>query len=536
MTGPQQTTAAPASRALGLGALYFLSVSSMIGSSWLFSAMYSAEYAGPAGVLSIAIGGLIILVIALVFAEIGGIVPVAGGTARVPHLTHGDVASFTAGLLNWLGYLAVAPLEVMAIVEYASDLLPMLTTSEQGQVSLTLWGILTCIPLLFLLVVVNSLGVKLLARANGPLAVWKLVIPLLTIAALFVVHFEPSNFTAHGGFAPFGISGVLGAITSGGAVLAFLGFRSVIELSGEAKNPGRTIPLVLALAMGTVILLYVLLGVVFVGALSPAQLAGGWGSLSDHTGAGPFASMALALGLGWLATLLFADAAISPGGTALIYTGVAGRLSLAAARNGHAPPPVGRLNRAGVPAVAIWINFVIGLGLLLPFPGWQKMMTLISSTLVLSLAFGPICLLALRAQAPDLPRRYRLPAAPLVAGLAAVLASFVVYWAGWHVNSLLVLVAFGGWVLLPLAVRLFARRTLRRLDLQALIWLIPYFGGLALISWLGHYGGGLGLIPAGVDLALIALLAIGTLVLSYRLRLPAQETRGAIDAALAEHQ
>jgi amino acid transporter len=68
MTGPQQTTAAPASRALGLGALYFLSVSSMIGSSWLFSAMYSAEYAGPAGVLSIAIGGLIILVIALVFA------------------------------------------------------------------------------------------------------------------------------------------------------------------------------------------------------------------------------------------------------------------------------------------------------------------------------------------------------------------------------------------------------------------------------------------------------------------------------------
>jgi amino acid transporter len=508
----------------------------MIGSSWLFSAMYSAEYAGPAGVLSIAIGGLIILVIALVFAEIGGIVPVAGGTARVPHLTHGDVASFTAGLLNWLGYLAVAPLEVMAIVEYASDLLPMLTTSEQGQVSLTLWGILTCIPLLFLLVVVNSLGVKLLARANGPLAVWKLVIPLLTIAALFVVHFEPSNFTAHGGFAPFGISGVLGAITSGGAVLAFLGFRSVIELSGEAKNPGRTIPLVLALAMGTVILLYVLLGVVFVGALSPAQLAGGWGSLSDHTGAGPFASMALALGLGWLATLLFADAAISPGGTALIYTGVAGRLSLAAARNGHAPPPVGRLNRAGVPAVAIWINFVIGLGLLLPFPGWQKMMTLISSTLVLSLAFGPICLLALRAQAPDLPRRYRLPAAPLVAGLAAVLASFVVYWAGWHVNSLLVLVAFGGWVLLPLAVRLFARRSLRRLDLQALIWLIPYFGGLALISWLGHYGGGLGLIPAGVDLALIALLAIGTLLLSYRLRLPAQETRGGIDAALAEHQ
>jgi amino acid transporter len=292
----------------------------------------------------------------------------------------------------------------------------------------------------------------------------------------------------------------------------------------------------LALAMGTVIVLYVLLGIVFVGALSPGQLANGWGSLSDNTGAGPFASMALALGLGWLATLLFADAAISPGGTALIYTGVAGRLSLAAARNGHAPPPVGRLNRAGVPAVAIWINFLIGLSLLLPFPGWQKMMTLISSTLVLSLAFGPVCLLALRAQAPHLPRRYRLPAAPLVAGLAAVLASFVVYWAGWQVNSLLMLVAFAGWITLPVAVRLFARRSLRRQDLQALLWLAPYFGGLALISWLGHYGGGRGLIPPGIDLVLLALVAIGALALSYRLRLPADETRLAIDAALAEHR
>ncbi|MCG6939743.1 MAG: APC family permease [Thiohalocapsa sp.] len=520
-------------RAVGGFGLYFVAVSSMIGSSWLFSAMYSAEYAGPAGILSIAIGGIIILIIALVFAEVGGVLPVTGGSARVPQLTHGDYASFTVALLNWLGYLAVAPLEVMAIIEYASDILPALATSEQGHVSLTRWGILTCIPLLFVLVVINVMGVRALAKTNGPLAVWKLALPVLTIVVFLLVRLEPSNFAAHGGFMPFGWSGVLGAVTSGGAVLGFLGFRSVLELGGEARNPGRTIPLVLAAAMASVIVIYVMLAVAFVGALSPAQLAGGWSALSDKTGAGPFATMALGLGLAWLAMLLFADAAVSPSGTALIYTGVAGRLSRAAAQNGHAPPPVARLNRAGAPAVAIWINFGIGLLLLLPFPGWQTMMTLISSTLVLSLGFGPVCLLALRDQAPDLPRRFRLPAGLPIAALAAVLAAFVVYWGGWKVNRLLLLVVLAGWVVLPFVTRVFAGRWPRPLDIRALFWMAPYFGGLAVVSWLGNYGGR-GLITAGVDLLLIALLTLMVLALSFRLRLPPAEARARIENALEQ--
>lgn len=525
-------SASAAKREIGGPALYFLGISSMIGSSWLFSAMYSAELAGPAGMLSIAIGGGVILIIALVFAEVGGTLPVTGGSARVPHLTHGDYASFTVALLNWLGYLAVAPLEVMAIIEYMSDLLPMLATSEHGNVSLTTWGILTCIPLLFVLVLINVMGVRALTKTNGPLAVWKLSVPLLAAVVLLFVQFEPGNFQAQGGFMPFGWAGVLGAVTSGGAVLAFLGFRSVLELAGEAKNPARAIPLVLASAIGSVILLYLLLAAAFIGALSPEQLAGGWHALSDSADAGPFASMALALGLGWLATLLFADAAISPGGTALIYTGIAGRLSRAAAQNGHAPPPVARLNRAGVPALAIWINFGLGLLLLLPFPGWQQMMTLVSSTLVLSLGFGPMCLLALRAQVPEKPRRFRLPAATPIAGLAAILAGFVVYWAGWDVNRLLMVVVLAGWLLLPLVTRVFAGRCPGRRDFLALIWMGPYFGGLALVSWLGHYGGR-GLIPVGADLALIAALALLSLALSYRLRLPDVEARARIDQALA---
>ncbi|MEM8852133.1 MAG: APC family permease [Pseudomonadota bacterium] len=510
-------------------ALYFLTISTMVGSSWLFSAMYSAQFAGPAGIISIAIGGLVIFIIAMVYAEIGGLLPVSGASARIPYATHGDFAAFTASLLNWLGYLAVAPLEVMAIIEYLSAFAPMLAHTERGTIALTPLGIATCIPLLFAMVLLNSYGVKVLARANTPLAVWKLAIPIFTIVVFLLVRFEPSNFTDHGGFAPFGMAGILGAVTSGGAILAFLGFRATIELAGEAHRPERTVPLTIFAAMSTTVIIYILLSVVFVGALSEDQLAKGWASLSDNTGAGPFAQMAIALGLSWFALVLFIDAGVSPGGTALVSTGIAARLNRAMAQNGHAPARVARLNRHGVPGPALWVNFGVALVLLLPFPGWQAMMTLVSSSLVLSLGLGSLSMIALRAQAPDAERRYRLPAGVAVAALAFLLANYTVYWAGWNVVRLVVPFAVVGILALPILARLFGGAHLKRAEYRALFWLLPWLLGLLAVSRFGNYGGGTGALPAGVDLLVLAAVAGVVLMIAHKERLPADLARARLD-------
>ena len=53
------------------------------------------------------------------------------------------------------------------------------------------------------------------------------------------------------------------------------------------------------------------------------------------TAFGPFAGLATGLGLGWLATLLYADAFISPAGTGLVYSASSSRLSFALSRNGY---------------------------------------------------------------------------------------------------------------------------------------------------------------------------------------------------------
>src|SRR4051794_39481366 len=71
-------------REIGLVGLLWASVGSIIGSGWLFGAQGALETAGPAAIIAWGIGGLAILILALVHAELGGMYPVSGGTARFP--------------------------------------------------------------------------------------------------------------------------------------------------------------------------------------------------------------------------------------------------------------------------------------------------------------------------------------------------------------------------------------------------------------------------------------------------------------------
>ena len=511
-------------RAIGTWQLIFVAVSSMVGSSWLFAALYTSQLAGPAGILSVLIGGVIILGIAMVYSELATLFPVGGGSARMPFISHGGMAGYIVGFLNWTAYAAVAPLEVTALVEYSADLLPLLTTTANGEKELSGYGLMVAIPLLFLLVVLNMLGVKLLAKLNQPMAIWKLAIPVITIIAFALSRFETSNFTAGGGFAPMGTQGVLGAVAAGGCVVAYLGFRSVLEMAGEVKNPGRSIPLAMIGGIVFCMILYSLLNVTFVGALEPQAIAAGWENLVSNTKAGPIAAIALQLGLAWLMTLLLIDAVVSPGGTALIYTGVTARVGRAMHQNGAFPAFFAKLNRHGVPAWGILFNFVVGVILLMPFPGWQSMMGIISSALVLSLGFGPISLLAFRKQFPERKRPFRLPFATPFAAVCFIFCSFVVYWAGWRTNQMLAILFGIALVLYPVLVHHVGKH---RVDWRPALWIVPYFVGIFLISALGQYDG-LKIIPSGVDLILIATLSIIILILALRERRPDAEAHESI--------
>ena len=125
------------------------------------------------------------------------------------------------------------------------------------------------------------------------------------------------------------------------------------------------------MAIGATI--YLLLQVVFIGALPHSALADGWHHVTFEGIFGPFAGLAKGLGLGWLAYILYADAIIAPVGTGLVYTTTTARLTYGMSKNGQVPAEFERTTkRTQVPIYGLIFAFIMGLILFLPFPGWQK--------------------------------------------------------------------------------------------------------------------------------------------------------------------
>src|SRR3954447_13807381 len=88
-------------REIGFIGLLWASGGSIIGSGWLFGAQEALISAAPAAVISWLLGAGAILLLALVHAELGGMYPVAGGTARFPHYAFGGAAGASFGWFSW---------------------------------------------------------------------------------------------------------------------------------------------------------------------------------------------------------------------------------------------------------------------------------------------------------------------------------------------------------------------------------------------------------------------------------------------------
>ena len=360
--------------------------------------------------------------------------------------------------------------------------------------------------------------------------IWKTAVPIMTIVVLISVAFHGSNFTAGGGFAPFGAHGVFAALPLG-VVFALQGFEQAVQMGGEAKNPQKDMPraVIGAVLIGT--LIYIGLEVAFIGALDANNLTGGWANPIGEGDFGPYATIATTLGLGWLAVILYIDAFISPAGTGLIYVGTSARLSYALGHAGFVPKGISKISARGVPWTSVLLAFVVGLICFLPFPSWQSLVGLVTSATVIMYGFAPVTLIALRRSDPDRPRPYRLPAPEIMAPLAFICANLIIYWTDWEAVSKLELGILAGFVLFGLSYAFKHPVEKPPLDPIALAWMVPWLGGLALISFLGQYGG-IGVLPDWIDLLVVAGFSLVIFYIGVRVALP----RDRVHAAFAEDE
>lgn len=512
-------------RDVGRIGLLFTSVGSIIGSGWLFSAFDAAQIVGPASILSWLLGGLIAIIVGLSFSELGVMFPLSGGVARYPQYAFGPFAGFTTGWTIWLSSVATVPIEVLASVQYATPYLPWLMTGPADQQVLSGGGLAVSIGLAAVFSLINVLGVKAFVRFNNVVVWWKIAIIVVVAVTFLVTAFHADHFTsaATGGFAPFGYDKVFAALPAAGIVFSFLGFRQGIEFGGETANPRRNVPLAVIGSVVITAIIYVVLQVSFIGALPPSTLAKGWAHLQYDNVAGPLAGLALLLGITWLAVVLYADAIISPADTGLIYAGTASRLGYAMSRNGNAPAVLAKLNTRGIPWVSVLVMFVVGSLFLLPFPSWNKLVGFIVSGTVLSFGPGPITVAALRRSLPDQERKFRLPGKDVLPFLAFVCGNLIIYWTGWTTNWKLFAAVLLGYVLLA-AFRLARRGTgLPALRLRSSWWMLPWQGGLCLLSWIGHYDGGLDLMVFGVGELVVLVFSVAIYVLAVRCRMAPEE-------------
>ena len=496
-------------RDVGLIGLMWASVGSIIGSGWLLGAESAVTTAGPAAVISWAIGAVAVILLALVHAELGGMFPVAGGTARYPHYAFGGLAGMSFGWFSWLQAATVAPIEVEAMIRYgthwsfASHLL-----SAKG--TLTGTGLVVAIVLMAVFVAVNFLGIRVLAHTNSTATWWKIAVPLLTILVMAIANFHGGNFTSQG-FAPFGAKGVLGAISASGIIFALLGFEQAIQLAGESRNPKRDLP---RATIGSVLIgavIYTVLQIVYITSLPGSTFLHGWAHLAYKGISGPWAGLASLVSLGWLAVVLYIDAVISPGGTALIYTTATSRVSYGLSRNGYAPKLFERVDGRGVPWFGLIISFVIGVVCFLPFPSWQQLVSFITSASVLMYAGAPLAYGVFRKSLPNHDRPYRLPGGPVVAPLSFVIASLIIYWSGWETLWRLGIAIILGYVLLGSYAWYATSKNLPnapKLGWKAATWLPVYLIGMGVISWQGGFGGGQNHLHLWVDIAVVAVFAL----------------------------
>jgi amino acid transporter len=531
-------------RDIGTVGLLFAGVGSIIGSGWLFGALKASEIAGPAAIFSWLIGAVMIILIALVYAELGTMFPVSGGVIRFPHISYGSFASYTMGWVNWIAAAAVAPIEVEGALQYATRYIGFTRAHEVGGETvhtLTALGYLVAVIAMAVFVIINYYGIRWFARVNNVAVWWKLAIITLVIIAFLLAEFHSSNFTSHG-FSTGGLHAIFTAVATGGIVFSFLGFRQGVELAGETSNPKRNVPVAVIGSVLITGLIYVLLQIAFIAAVQPSALSKGWSGVSGQmqNSAGPLASIATTIGLGWLATLLYIDAVISPADTGLIYTTVTGRLSYAMAKNGNAPRALARTTPRGVPLISLLLTFVVGLIVFLPFPSWQQLVGFITSATVLSFGSGPVVLAAMRRQIPDHNRPFKLPGGDVMPFLAFYASNLIVFWAGWDTNWKLFIAVALGFVVLAIFYAT-SRDSMPEMDWKSgASWALPWLGGLCLISYLGDYpekskhAGNTSLI--GFGMGFVVLLALTAIVywLALKVRLPSDRAEANIEATIAE--
>ena len=267
-------------REIGLFDATALGIGAIIGSGIFVVTGIVAGIAGPAMVFSIIIAGVIAVFSAMSVAELGAYLPEEGGTYAYAQKLISPFAGFIAGWIWIFSNIFVGAAISLGFAHYFVTLFP----------SIPVKVIAVAICLIFILI--NYLGLKGSVLFNNILVMAKILI-LLFFIGFGMGFLRPGTFTP---FAPEGSMGIL----SGAALIffAYTGFARVTIMAEEVKDPEKTIPRSIYLALGISTVIYLLVSIVAVGLAGAPALAHSGMPLSDAIGMSGSSGAVLVIALG----------------------------------------------------------------------------------------------------------------------------------------------------------------------------------------------------------------------------------------------
>jgi amino acid transporter len=204
-------------------------------------------------------------------------------------------------------------------------------------------------------------------------------------------------------FAPFGLGGITSA--AGLIFFSYIGLDAVSTAGEEVRNPRRTMPLAIIIALVTVTTVYIAVAVVAVAAQPYPEFEGQDAGLS--------AILEQVTGSSTPATILAVGAVISIFSVTLVTIYGQTRILFAMGRDGMVPPIFHRLNPrtlTPVPATIIAAIVISLLAGLLPIEFLAEMTSIGTLVAFLIVSIGVI---VLRRRDPDLPRGFKVPGYPV---------------------------------------------------------------------------------------------------------------------------
>ncbi|SCL61253.1 amino acid/polyamine/organocation transporter, APC superfamily [Micromonospora peucetia] len=316
-----------------------IGLGSMLGAGVFVVFAPAAAAAGGVGLLAaLVLAGFVAFCNATSSARLAARYPESGGTYVYGRERLGPFAGFLAGWGFVVGKTASCAAMALTIGAY---LWP-------GQVRLVAVGAVLAVT------AVNLRGIGRTATATKVL-----VGVVLAVLALVAVVGAVGGGVSLDRLGDLDASG-RGVLTAAGLLFfAFAGYARIATLGEEVRDPQRTIPRAVPLALGVVLAVYLVLAVVTVGVLGADRLAGS---------AAPLADVVTAAGLPGLAWLVRAGATVAVTGVLLSLLAGVGRTTLAMARRRDLPGalaavhPVHRVPHRAELAVAAVVMLIVLLG------------------------------------------------------------------------------------------------------------------------------------------------------------------------------